>query len=104
MGQHVVLLCPKNVSYQEINSDSDIQLIANMEAVTRQCSQKLKLIFFTSVLLVFVILVIWPSNIIEEPSVENDIRFMLIMIDRRNKLSFTLVPSSFSFFVHANPS
>ena len=28
----------------------------------------------------------------------------LIFIEENNKLSFTLVPSSSSFFVHANPS
>ena len=80
MGQHQhgVLPNPKNFPGREINNDSD--LMANMEAVTRLCSQKLKLI--SSVLLVFVILLIchaqFSAKIIEEPAVqitlENDKR------------------------------
>ena len=82
--QHGVLLYHKNILDQEINNNSDIHLMANMEAVTRLCSQKLKQI--SSALLVFVILLICHSNVIVEPTVHITLENVNNDRHRQNKI------------------
>ena len=81
--QHGVLLYHKNTG-REINNNSDIHLMANMEAMTRLCSQKLKLI--SSALLVFVILLICHSNVIVEPTVHITLENVNNDRHRQNKI------------------